>query len=249
MSGAAEVAELQRALARVCFGREIDPADLARLGGERAAIYRGLVRSRLRDLIAVALPETERALGREATSALFADFLAESPPSSRYFREVIPAFLDFVLPRLAGPTFPEHARDLARLEGTRWELGWRDGAIEGDLVEIDLEKVPVAHPTLRVLALSYAVHRGPPEGGAIPEKGSFFVSVHRRPDFVVETRTLDATGARLVRAWSRGDRTAIEAVRSVLEEERRAADAAFVERMGALLSALVASGAILGSRP
>ncbi|UJR86180.1 putative DNA-binding domain-containing protein [Sandaracinus amylolyticus] len=235
------VAELQRAMQRVCFDRAPSPEDLALLGSERALLYRDLVRSRLRELVSKVLPKTEAAIGRARTSALFDGFLAEAPPRSRFFREVIPDFVSFALLRIEGPA---HARDVLALESTRWELAWRAGETPDEIVEFDLEKTPVPHPTLRVLALGHAVHRDvdPPPAGA------FFVSVHRRPDHVVETRTLDATSFALVRAWARGDRPAIDGVREVLAAEGRAPDAAFVEKMSALLTALLEAGALLGSR-
>lgn len=244
-----DVAALQRAMTRVCFDRAPSPDDVAALGGEPILLYRELVRSRIRDLVAIALPRTERTVGKKVISALVDGFLAEAPPRSRYFREVIPAFVAHALPRLraSGSELPAHAADVLALESTRWELGWRDGAVAGPVVPFELERVPVVHPTLRLLALEHAVHR---EGGGdeAPERGTFWVCVHRRPDHLVETRTLDATSARLVRAWSRADRTAIDGVREVLREERREADPAFVERMGTLLSGLLERGALLGSR-
>jgi hypothetical protein len=241
------VAELQRAMSRVCFDREPSPHDVALLGSERAILYRDLVRSRLRGLIPMVLPRTEKVLGAGRVDALFARFLAEAAPSSRYFREVIPSFLAFALPELAASGAPEHARDVAVLESTQWEVGWREAADVGALAPFDLERVPVAHPTLRLLTLGHAL-----EGGVIAEparKVATYAAIHRRADQRVETRVLDATGARLLAQWSRGDRTAIEGVQAVLVEERRAADEKFVERMSALLAGLLDSGALLGSRP
>jgi hypothetical protein len=243
------IARIQMAFTRVCMARKPDPADLEVLGGPRILLYRNLVRSRLRELVSTVLPRTERTIGREATEALFDAFLDEAPPRSRYLREVIPAFLEYALPRLEGPTYPEHASDVARLEGSQWELGWRVGRIEGPIVPFDFERIPVPHPTLRVIRLRFAVHRWKPEDAAPPEKGAFAVCVHRRPDHRVETRPLDATGVRLVEMWQRADCTAIEGVRRVLGEEGRQADAAFVDRMTTLLAALLESGAIVGSRP
>lgn len=248
----ADIAELQRAMARACFDREPSSRDVELVGREGARLYRDMVRTRLRELISVALPWTERTIGAAGTSQLFSDFLAESPPRSRFFRDVVPAFVTFLLPRLEAPAWREHARDVALLEGTRFELGFRHADINESPLEIALDGIPVPHPTLRVLTLGSAVHQMSTEAQAdptyVPAKGRFFVSVHRRPDHRIETRTLDETGARLVRAWMRSDRTVIESVRDVLAEERREADAAFVDQMGGLLAALVEAGAFLGSR-
>lgn len=239
----AGVSELQRAMQRVCFDRTPSPEDLATLGGDAALLYRGLVRTRLRELVSKVLPQSERVLGRDRTSELFAAFLEEAPPRSRFFREVVPDFVAFALPRIASDA-PAHARDVVRLEATRWELGWRKGEVPEAIVDFDLEKVPVAHPTLRALELGHAVHREEDP----PAAGTFYVCVHRRADHVVETRVLDATAFALVRGWARGDRSAIEVVREVLAREGRAADAEFVERLGGLLTVLISSGALLGSR-
>jgi hypothetical protein len=250
----ADVARLQRAMTRVCLGREVSAEDLALLGGAQVAVYRDLVRSRFRELVSKVLPRTEAVLGRPLMNELFEAFLAEDPPRSRYFREVVPDFLAFVLPRLDGPMVPSYARDVALLEGTRWELGWRSAPIAGEIVPFELEKVPAPHPTLRVLKLGYAVHRWEPDAPAgspaePPAPGPTFLSVHRRVDHLVETRTLDATGHALLVRWARADRPAIEAVREVLAAQGRAPDTAFVDSLGALLAALVEAGALLGSRP
>lgn len=247
-----DIAELQRAMARACFDGEPSARDVELVGREGVRLYRDMVRTRLRELISIALPWTERTIGAASTTQLFSDFLAESPPRSRFFREVVPAFVVFALPRLEGTSHAEHARDVALLEGTRFELGFRPAEVHEPLLEIALDKIPVPHPTLRVLTFGSAVHQMSAEAQAdpsyVPAKGRFFVSVHRRPDHRVETRWLDETDARLVRAWMRSDRTVIECVRAVLAEERREADAAFVDRMGGLLAALVEAGAFLGSR-
>lgn len=234
-----ELAELQRAMARVCFDRAPRAEDVAALGGEPILLYRELVRSRIRDLVPIALPRSERAIGAARMGELVDGMLADAPPRSRYFREVIPSLVAYALPRLDGL-----ARDVLRLESTRWEMGWRDGEIPGPIVELDLARVPVPHPTLRVLTLEHAVHRETEP----PEPGTFRVCVHRRPDHKVETRTLDETGALLVEGWARADRPAIEVVREVLRAEGREPDPAFVDRMSALLAALLESGALLGSR-
>jgi hypothetical protein len=239
------VAEIESAMVRVCFDRAPDAKDVDLLGGSSILLYRDLVRSRLRELLSVALPKTERAIGAERTTQLFDAFLAEAPPRSRYFREVVPDFLAHVMPRLGEAIYPAHAADVARLEGTQWELGWRAGDIEGDVGELDLERAPVPHPTLRLLAFSHAVEKGEI---APDKKGTFHACVHRRGDHLVETRPLDPTSARLVAAWLVPGRSAIEGVRAVLAEEKREADPAFVEKMSSLLAALRESGAILGSR-
>ncbi len=245
-----EIAEFQRAMVRVCFDRAPALHDMERVEGAR--LYREMVRTRLRELISAALPWTERTLGRAQTTAFFHAFLAEAPPSSRYFREVVPAFVAFVRPQLEVASAPEHAHDVLLLEGTRFELGFRHANIDETVIEIALDKVPVPHPTLRVLTLDFAVHQMNADEQAdpthVPPKGTYFVSVHRRPDHLVETRSLDGTGARLVRAWQRSDRSVIECVRDVLAEERREPDHVFVERMSGLLAALVESGALLGAR-
>lgn len=239
--GTSSVADYQRAIARVCFDRTPSEVDLAFLGAD-FRLYRNMVRNRMRDLLATALPRTEAAIGNEEMTRLFADMLAESPPASRYFRELVVDFARYARERatLAVP----HGLDSLYLEATQWELNWRAAPSVGEVSAFSIEKIPVVHPTLRVLDLGYSVHRS----DAPIQSGSFHVAIHRRPDSKVETRTLTDTSARLVREWMRGESTAIDGVRAVLAFEGRQPDAPFLEMMSSLLSVLVERGAILGSR-
>ena len=59
---------------------------------------------------------------------------------------------------------------------------------------------------------------------------------------------MDEVGAQLLEGWMQGNAPAISTVQRVLEARGETADAAFVDRMTTLLSGLLESGAILGSR-
>lgn len=243
-----EVAELERALARVCLASKPDASDLERLGGEAHLVYRRMVRARFLTLFAEALPLTLRALGRPRIAELLSDYLDDTPPRTRFFREVPHAFARWADSRVA-TLEPAWAIDALRLDAARWEALWHDEPREGAVAEFALERVPVPHPTLRYLTLGHAVHRTPAEGDSTwPEPGPVYVCVHRRPDHVIETRWMDRLGGRMLERWSRGEETAIASVERALAEEGRSADAEVVDRMTTLLSALLESGAIIGSR-
>ena len=246
-----ELAELQRALGRVCTSESPSPSDVEKLGGDAHLVYRRMVRFRIEDLHASALPLTLRALGRPALDALVGRFLAEAPPRSRFFRELPVAFAqwaDALVNEL--PAAPAHTQDALRLDALRWETRWRWAPAPPQAPEpFALERIPVAAPTLRRLDLQHGVHRAPPEDGASwPERATFYLCVHRRPDHVVETRWMDEVGALLVDGWRRGEEPAITTVQRVLESRGQAADQAFVDRMTSLLTGLLESGALLGSR-
>ena len=245
------VAALQEAMARVCLSRAPSEGDLAALEGgaqrERFLLYRDMVRSRITDLVIAALPRTAALLPRASLLGAIDDWLAAAPPATRFFRELPLGLVDHAMPEWRDDAEHPHLADLARLERAQWEANWSAKRADGPIAPFDLEKVPVTSATLVRLETSFAVHL--PEEDPRPRAGRFFLTVHRRPDHLVETRWMGETEARLVREWHRGDAPAIEGVRRVLAEEGRAADAAFVDRMTTLLAALLEGGAILGSRP
>lgn len=245
-----EIAPMQDAMLRLLFAERADEADLALLAPEagrereRIQVYRELGRHRIHELVRSALPRTSDALGD--TGARIDAWLAIDVPRSRFFRDLpllFAAHLDAQLEGAPDASVPPFARDLLALESARWRAMI---AVEdtSPVVPFDLEKVPAPSATLHVLSPGWSVHR---EGA--PEPGRFFVCVYRRPDHVVETRWSERVHGRLVEAWARADRPAIDAVRAVLADEGLSPDHAFVERMSELLTTLLERGALRGSRP
>lgn len=234
------LADLQDATMRVLFDAAPSKADLEALADPRVRVYRELARNRIVELVEAALPRTMAALGTSHREPIAA-WLATAPPASRFFRDLPLAFADFLLGTqpVAAPPF---TADLCRLERARWHAMIAEEDTS-PVIDFDLEKRPAPSATLTVLTPAWSVHR---EG--TPEPGTFHVSVHRRPDHVVETRWTDRTAGLLVAGWARADVSAIETVRAVLAADGKAADHSFVESMSELATALLERGALRGSR-
>ncbi len=249
-----DVDRLLEAFQRVCVAEHPDPADVALLErGEgsgpagRFGLYRELVRSRLRDLVATAYPRTTRALGREAMDRLAERHVSEAPLASRFFREHAESFGAWAADALArAPIGPPWSRDLLRLEAAQWPTNYRPAPRPERCVAFDLELVPIPSPTLRLLETEWNVHRS---GDEEPTRGTFRLAVYRRPDHRVETRWMEPIWASLLADMARAERPAIDSVRVVLAAEGRAADGAFVDELTTFLALLVDNGALLGSVP
>lgn len=237
------------AFARVLFDRQPSRRDLALLGGraergpDRFLLYRDLVRSRLRDLVATALPRTTAALGRARMDAIVDERLSTAPPRTRFFREVVLELVPERAPGFASDELP-HADELARLELAQWRALWEAHELPAT-VEFDFAKIPVVHPGMIRLTLGWSVHR--PE---LPlERGCFHVAVYRRRDHVVETRWMSEPLAAILDAWRRAESSAIDGVRSGLASVGREPTSALVDEMSGMLAELLERGGVLGSRP
>ena len=248
-----ELDEVLAALQRVCVAEAVDPADVARLerdgGGPagRFALYRDLVRGRLRDLVASAYPRTTRALGRARMDALADAHVSVSPLATRFFREHAEHFGAWAVRAMASaPIEPAWAHDLLRLEEAQWQANYRPAPRPAACVDFDLELVPIPSPALRLLTVAWSVHTC---GEADPAPGAFRLAVYRRPDHRVETRWMEPIWATLLDDLARGERPAIDSVRAALAAHARAADAAFVDEMSTFVALLVDNGALLGSVP
>ncbi|MFO0683418.1 MAG: DNA-binding domain-containing protein [Sandaracinus sp.] len=249
-----DVDELLQAFQRVCLGERPDAADLARLEhGEgsgpagRFGLYRELVRSRLRDLVATAYPRTTRALGREAMDRLADRHVTEVPLATRFFREHAESFGAWAAEVLREtPMGPPWSLDLLRLEAAQWPTNYRPTPRPARCVDFDLELVPVPSPALRLLDTEWNVHVS---GEDEPTRGHFHLAIYRRPDHRVETRWMEPMWASLLADLSRAERPAIDSVRVVLGAHGRVADAAFVDELTTFLALLVDNGALLGSVP
>lgn len=238
--------DVERRFVRVCFAKEPREDDLSALGGmrDRWLLYRHMVRTRLRGMIANALKRTVAALGEEAWTAWFDRWLDEAPPRTRYIREIVPELLDYCLPRWErDAAIAPWLIELARLELTRWEVGYTD-AKSPDAGELAFEKIPVVTPAMEVLRFAHPVHE---KRDAYTEQPTQ-LCVYRRADDKTAIWAIDPFTAGILEAFAAGDRTITDTVKSVAAGLEIPLDEKLVQRIGTVLAELVQRGILLGAR-
>jgi hypothetical protein len=154
----------QRAVMRVLLDAEPNPDDLLLLGQEaRWQTYRHMVRTRIADMAGNAFKQTSGLLGLDDFRAAFALYLGQAPPDSRLIRDVVAAFGEFLQNSEHVARSKPCACDMLRFERARWELAYLKTSVpvlgEQGVRELDFEGALVLNPTLRILTLSYPVHR------------------------------------------------------------------------------------------
>lgn len=247
---AAPLVEIERAVVRTCFAPEASALDLRALGDERAwGIYRELVRTRLLGEYRQALPRTARAAGAEAFERVFAAHLAEDPPRTRFFREVVLCFARSALQHFrADASLPAYLGDLCAWEAARWEVGDLDDRVEPGPGEFAFDRPAALAPAMRLLCVAYAVHEPPGADGAyVPRE--LCLCVHRRAEERrVRTWVLAPLGYALLERLARGTEPVSEAIRAVAVETGSEPDARFVDRACGMLADFLERGFVLGAR-
>lgn len=242
------LAERQRAIARVCFAREASDGDLEALGArDRWLLYRNMVRDRLRGMIEIGIPRSIGTMGEAAFRTLFDRWLDEAPPTTRYIREVLPAFVRFADPHVARDShLPRWTADLARYETARWEA-WYQPEWTGEVAELSFDRPALLSPSARVIRLDHPVHlaRHGSEGYATEPVS---LVVHRTPEGRVDVWKLNALAADLLEAWGDADRTVTETVRSVARRRGAEVGPVFIDKLSDLMAQLLERGVLLGSR-
>lgn len=244
MSGPAEMSlrAYQEAALRVFFSPEPSDADLAALGSpERFRIYRGMVRHRLDKVVRAALPRTLRTLGEEQGAALMEAFFAQSPPRTRWFREVPEHFGAFALTRFAHDV-PAHLPELCRFELARWTVQHLEAEPAAPVVPLSFELPPATTPALRRLRVQHRVDLRGDTVRAEPAN----LAVYRRLDDRPSTWVLNDIAAALLDAFVEGEGTLAQRVQAVTRARDVAIDEVFLERL-ALLADFVERGVLLGS--
>jgi len=239
----------EEAFLRVCFAAEPAPSDLAVLGDPaRYLMYRGMVRSRLREMVESALPRTRAALGAERFAALVEDHLCAAPPRTRFIREVPVPFARALAERAATL---ESARpwlaDLVELERARWEAIYHDEQAPTAAQEFDFERVPVLDPAHEVLSLGHAVHRDADADGGYAAVPTSLV-VHRgRGDHAVGAVPVSGVVGAVVGEWAKSEETAMASVIRVASARGVPVDASLVDGLCTALASFIERGLVLGS--
>jgi hypothetical protein len=238
--------ETQAAFTHVCFTKEPRERDLETLGArrDRWLLYRDMVRGRFARMIESGIPKSVEAMGADRFAGAFSRWLDESPPKSRYIREVVSEFVAFALPRVEGE--PPWLTDLLRYEIARWEVGFADVALPTDAGEFAFDKIAIANPTLRLLPVSFRVDQKPDDGGYRAERK--VIAIFRKPNDRVATWSLGERGAAWLAALARSDRSVTDVVKAVAAERGEAIDAAYVESLGGTLAKFLDASILLGAR-
>ncbi len=241
------LADQAEAMQRVCFDLEPSEADLTALGSrERWLVYRDLVRSRLIELVSVALTRTKRSTGDEAFQRMIDDWLATGGPKTRYFRHVPRELFEFAIPRWRDQS-PRWLSDLARYEITTWDV--RHGPPNRiPTSEFAFDRIPVLNPALQVLRLSYPVQRAPTPSSGYEEEHSI-VCVYRDKHHKPTAWKLNPLAAGLIEAWARADKPVAETVHEVAAAHDTEIGPVFVEKLSAMIADALERGILLGGHP
>jgi hypothetical protein len=234
--------DVERAVARICLVAQPDESDLALLGERRRwLLYREMVRDRLFSIVGTALPRTKETLGADFPRWT-ARWLAEEPPRTRFFREVVERFCEFVEPRLGEPG--TLLGDLVVFERAVWEVGYAPTEAR-PVVDFDFERPMVLSSAVRSIVLSHAVHEAAPYA-----EGTVRLLVYRKPTTnTAAWRAVNETTAALFAEWAKGEVAASEGVRRVAAARGIGIDQKFLEGLGTVVAELIEAGVILGSVP
>jgi hypothetical protein len=240
------LAEHEDTVARVCFSTEPAEGDLQTLGAvDRWQIYRRMVRSRMHRVCGTALKHGKDALGPAAFEALVDQWLAEEPPTTRFFRELPSQMVRWVLSDERRATEPAHLRDLLRYENALWEVRAEDDRDLPAAIDFSFEGVPAFDPATRLLPLEWGVDRR--KDGVEPLEGALLV--YRTSGFTVPCMRLNPLAAAIVRELREAQaagRTVTDAVKRAAEDQQRAVDQTFIESLSGLLEKLITRGIIRG---
>lgn len=235
--------DLERALLAVCF-RAQPPADaLAALGGERAwLVYREMVRERLWRELRVALPRTCGLVPAAVFERSFEDYLEHDPPRTRFFREVVGAFVNSALPGWQSAALPAACRDMARYELALWEVADLDATLSEPVQDFSFERAPVLARALRLLHVQHSVHKQQ------VEPADQWLCVHRAADSErPRTWTLTKSTCTFLQRLAREDEPVTESVRRCAAAQGGRIDAAYVDALCTTLAQFLELGIVLGS--
>ncbi len=238
------LAEQARAMRRVCFGVEPSESDLALLGSrERWLIYRDLVRNRLRIVVDAAFGRTRQAVGDEAFSKMFDEWLATGGPKTRYLRHVPRELADFAIPFWEAASAPQ-VSDLARYEISTWDVRHAPPD-RADVGDFDFDRKPVLGAAVEILRLDHRVHEPPAaQEEYSPERVT--LCVYRNDAHKAQSYELNDLAADLLEAWKRGDETVAESVQRTAGAHGTEIGPAFVEKLSAMIAEFIDRGIIIG---
>jgi hypothetical protein len=242
--------DLERAVLSICFRAQPPEQHLAELGERRSwLMYREMVRDRLLAEIRAALPRSRQLLGDAALLEAFTLFLERDPPRTRFFREIVLAFVHSALPVWeADASIAKPCLDMLRYEAALWQVRDLEATLAEPCLDFAFDRVPVVCPALRLLRVAHAVHLKA-DGEGRYAAGQHRLCVHRANDTdSVRTWTLTETTFELLQRWQRGGCTLAQSVQQLGQARAVSIDAAFVDALCTTLAQFIEIGIVLGSR-
>jgi hypothetical protein len=237
--------ELALQATRLCLGPEPSEAQLRELGDPRIwRLYRELIRGRLKGEARAALPRSLELMGEASFERAFERWLLSAPPRSRAFYGVAIELAEHLC---ADTELPELVRDALRYESTQRLVANLEERVAVQVGELELDAIPVLNPTLRLLALSHALHE-PQQAEGSYRRAPTRLLLHRRLEETrVRTTVLTAVTFALFERFLAQQETILDAVRAVAIERKLRVDDAFLDGLCTVLADLHESGALLGS--
>jgi hypothetical protein len=259
---------LESALAELTLGPEIradDPAGiadwLARHGitepdaraltrdFPRLLVYRRLVRGTLREALRASIPRTLARLD-ERFEPMFSEFLAVSPPVTRYLRDLTPQFLRFALERWANDAdVPAYLADLARHEALQIEVASLLARPQGHVpAELSLDRGVEFIDAVRLVHYAWAVHRLPEDEASreLPEHSAVSLLVYRSPEHEVRYLELGPFAVALLSNLLDSRLSLHDALLGAAQRAGLPLDDQLLARAAKLLADLAERGALLG---
>ncbi len=226
-----------------------DDADAIRNELERLAVYRSLVRTRLRDAVELAIPRTIARLG-PLFDEWFDRFLAERGPRSHYLRDVTTELLDFWAPLAESDArIPPWTLDLARHEALDIVVGsLAEAPAPGAVPALEPDRGLAFSATARVVRYGFAVHRVSAEldDRSAPERIPTALFAYRSPEHDVRYLELTPLAAVILEALLAGA-TLREALERASRELGMPLDGTVLEGTARVLADLAERGAVLGA--
>ena len=215
----------------------------------RLLVYRRLVRGTLREALHATIPRTLARLG-EHFEAWFAEFLAVSPPVTRYLRDLTPQFLRFAQERWASdPDIPAYLADLARHEALQVEVASLLARPKGHIqAELSLDRGVEFIDAVRLVHYEWAVHRLPEDetSRVLPEHSAVSLLVYRSPEHDVRYLELGPFALSLLVNLLTERLSLQEALVRAAERAGVPLDDHLLTRAAKLLANLAERGALLG---
>lgn len=223
-------------------------ATLPAAAGERLAIYRKMVHSRLFKTVAEFLPKTAEQIGRVRLKAEVDRFIAEVSPTTPLFRLVTGEFLRWARTRWPDDaTLPSYALALAEHEWSDAEVA--DDPAGGEAASgepLALDRPAQFDGTTRLRRYAWAVHRaGETEA---PEHEATALLLYRdRTDHRVRALELTPRAAAVCERLLAGEPLQAALVGACAELEL-ALDDEFLAAMASFFADLAERGVLLGAR-